>query len=132
MTSALCAGISSCFLSRVGFRNYHVFFVSCLLRLNQDADAAELMLQRAILLIPVNEDLAFDQFKAAKSIIAEYGPAEKRGHFEKAFGSTLLRYGKTDLGMEVMSETEQKTSIEALGIADTYLSSSEDRLKVAC
>jgi hypothetical protein len=103
------------------------FFVSCLLRLNQDADAAELMLQRAILLIPVNEELALEQFKAAKSIITELGLLEKRGQFEKAFGSTLLKYRKTNLGMDVLSETEQKTTVEALSIADTYLTSSEDR-----
>jgi tetratricopeptide (TPR) repeat protein len=101
------------------------FFVSCLLKLNQEADAADLMLQRAIQLIPIQEELALDQFKTAKSIVSQIGLIGKVGEFEKAFGSTLLKHGKTDLGLQVLSETDQKSSVEALSIAATYLSSAE-------
>ncbi|PWI46897.1 hypothetical protein CEE45_14500 [Candidatus Heimdallarchaeota archaeon B3_Heim] len=106
---------------------YLEFLISCLIQLKQDADAANLMLEKAIQLIPLTESLAFRQFRAARSIISQIGTIEEVVEFDKSFGSALLKYGKTDQGIEFLADTEQKTSIDSLSLADTYLTNAKDR-----
>jgi tetratricopeptide (TPR) repeat protein len=106
---------------------YLEFLISCLIQLKQDSDAANLMLEKAIKLIPITEKLAFQQFRAARSIMSQIGTSTETAEFDKSFGSALLRHGKTDQGMEFLADTKQKASIDSLSLADTYLTSAQDR-----
>ncbi|MHA2340886.1 MAG: hypothetical protein ACXADW_03365 [Candidatus Hodarchaeales archaeon] len=103
------------------------FLILCLTHLKQDDAAAELMLERAIQILPKNEDEAFEQFEAAKAIISKIGTQEQIGVFQKKFASALLTLGKTDQGMELLEETQDKKSVSSLSMADTYLTSAEAR-----
>ncbi|MHA2096092.1 MAG: hypothetical protein ACW98F_15835, partial [Candidatus Hodarchaeales archaeon] len=106
---------------------YLEFLISCLIQLKQDADAANLMLEKSIQLIPVAENLAFKQFRAARSIISQIGTIEEVVEFDKAFGSALLHHGKTDQGIEFLADTGGKSSIDSLSLADTYLTNAKVR-----
>ncbi|MCK4847784.1 MAG: hypothetical protein KAT16_02030 [Candidatus Heimdallarchaeota archaeon] len=103
------------------------FLILCLTHLKQDDDAANLMLERAIKILPQQEDLAFKQFEAAKSIISNIGTQEQIREFQKKFASALLSLGKTDKGMDLLADTQDKDSISSLSMADTYLTSAEAR-----
>ncbi len=106
---------------------YLEFLISCLIQLKQDADAANLMLEKAIKLIPITEKLAFQQFRAARSIMSQIGTSTETAEFDKSFGSALLQHGKTDQGIEFLADTKQKASIDSLSLADTYLTNAQDR-----
>ncbi len=103
------------------------FLILCLTHLKQDDAAAELMLERAIRILPQNENLAFKQFEAAKAIMSKIGTQEQIGEFQKRFASALLTLGKADKGMELLEETQGKESVSSLSMADTYLTSAEAR-----
>ncbi|MHA2176382.1 MAG: hypothetical protein ACXABI_16280, partial [Candidatus Hodarchaeales archaeon] len=49
------------------------FLISCLVIYKQDAAAAKLMLERAIQLLPHNEEQAFEQFRSAKALMGRIG-----------------------------------------------------------
>ena len=103
------------------------FLILCLTHLKQDDAAAELMLERAIQILPQNEEQAFQQFEAAKAIMSKIGTQEQKGVFQKKFASALLTLGKTEQGMELLEETQEKKSVSSLSMADTYLTSAEAR-----
>ncbi len=103
------------------------FLISCLIQLKQDADAANLMLEKAINLIPITEKLAFQQFRAARSIMSQIGTMEEVAVFDKSFGSALLHHGKTDKGIEFLADSSQQTSLDSLSLADTYLTNAKEQ-----
>ncbi|MHA1513607.1 MAG: hypothetical protein ACTSRJ_06035, partial [Candidatus Hodarchaeales archaeon] len=103
------------------------YLIICLTQLKQNADAAKLMLERAIQILPQKEDLAFQQFELAKGIMTNIGTQEQVGVFQKKFASALLKLGKADQGMALLAETQEKESVSSLSMADTYLTSAETR-----
>ena len=103
------------------------FLITCLIIMKQDAEAAKLMLERAIQLLPQDEEKSFGLFTDAKSILSKVGTPSEVAAFNQEFGSVLLKYGKTDRGIDILSTTTQKTSVDSLSMADTYLTSAKHR-----
>ncbi|MFX1282801.1 MAG: hypothetical protein ACFFB5_04065 [Promethearchaeota archaeon] len=103
------------------------FLIRNLIELNQIKEAAELIMNRAIQLIPIDEAEAFNQFEEAKKLISQAQSSEDILQYYQDYGSALLKVGKINKGMEALAKAEGSTSTNSLAIADTCLTVAKDR-----
>lgn len=102
------------------------FLVNSVRKLGQVEEAANLMIDRVIQLVQLNDAKAFEQFEEAKRMLIQANITEKEGEFYQKFGSALLRAGQVERGMEMLSKAQQSPETNSLAIADTCLSVAED------
>ncbi|UCE14851.1 MAG: hypothetical protein JSV04_06625 [Candidatus Heimdallarchaeota archaeon] len=105
------------------------FLISTLMDLNQIKEAAELIMSRAVNLVPIDEDRAYGHFEQAKKLILQTETADELLQFSQDYGSALLQAGKIEKGMEILAQAEGSTSANSLAIADTCLTVAENRFK---
>ncbi len=102
------------------------FLIRTLTELDQKKEAADLILSRAIQLIPIDEVKASDHFEQAKKLISQTSSSDDLMSYYQDYGSALLKKGKIDQGMETLAQAESSTSTKSLAIADTCLTVARD------
>ncbi|MFW9852918.1 MAG: hypothetical protein ACFFDS_08245, partial [Candidatus Thorarchaeota archaeon] len=104
------------------------FLISTLLDLNQYKEAAGLMMERAVNLVPIDKNKAYDQFNKAKELVSNVDSSEEEiTKFCQNYGSALLHIGSIEEGMEILAQAEGMKASSSLAIADICLNVAKDR-----
>ena len=104
------------------------FLINTLIELNQYKEAAGLIMERAVSLVPIDQNRALDEFNKAVELVSGGESADEEiTKFYQSYGSALLQIGNIDKGMEILEKAEGIDSSSSLAIADICLNVAKDR-----
>ncbi len=104
------------------------FLINTLRALNQHKEAAGLMMERAVTLVPIDQKKALDQFNSAKKLVSNIESSKDEiTKFYQNYGSALLQIGNIEEGMEILTQAEGLDASSSLAIADICLNVAKDR-----